>query len=406
LAIISADEADVSKSYIATNSNAPALVFQGPADSLGVGSEYQKFNSSNDAFTLGTYHNDDLLYYGAGGTDSAPNAAFRFDSCTGAVDVSHSYAGDANASGSVAAIEIVGSAAVLIQDGFRAENNVRSGTENFFVHASGAGGIFGGSFHGLIVNSIASNYVVWHLLNGALIGGLQGDAHSNAPGVTWTGGDGTGRFMANTIILAPTGKWGTFDGVRSWGNQISTNDGIAPYPQYSPTSGLSSAIVAQPASLDLYGQRIEFWISNVPSCWMSAAAGASLGCMNTRGDFTAHEDLVAGRSVNTPAINNGAIPVGTAVVGTNGNSQFVAQAGTIGNSTTGTAAGLAAQYIDWNAGSGGTSIKNKPTLWAPYVQPSDPGCTTIGSVWFNTAASTTAMNVCMSVAGALQWVAK
>ena len=35
---------------------------------------------------------------------------------------------------------------------------------------------------------------------------------------------------------------------------------------------------------------------------------------------------------------------------------------TLNQSTTGTAAGLTAQYIDWAAGSGGTSIKNKPTL--------------------------------------------
>lgn len=37
---------------------------------------------------------------------------------------------------------------------------------------------------------------------------------------------------------------------------------------------------------------------------------------------------------------------------------------TLNQNTTGTAAGLAAQYVDWNASSGGTSIANKPTLGA------------------------------------------
>jgi hypothetical protein len=35
---------------------------------------------------------------------------------------------------------------------------------------------------------------------------------------------------------------------------------------------------------------------------------------------------------------------------------------TFNQSTTGTAAGLTSQYVDWSAGSGGASIANKPTL--------------------------------------------
>jgi len=45
----------------------------------------------------------------------------------------------------------------------------------------------------------------------------------------------------------------------------------------------------------------------------------------------------------------------------------LSEAPTWNQSTTGTAAGLTSQYIDWNAGSGGASIANKPTLPAGAI---------------------------------------
>lgn len=77
------------------------------------------------------------------------------------------------------------------------------------------------------------------------------------------------------------------------------------------------------------------------------------------------------------AVSNGSgwgtsLTVGTGannLVQLNGSSQLPAVSAalltnfpTLNQNTTGTAAGLTAQYIDWNASSGGTSIANKPTL--------------------------------------------
>ena len=62
------------------------------------------------------------------------------------------------------------------------------------------------------------------------------------------------------------------------------------------------------------------------------------------------------------------------IVQLNGSSQLPAVSAalltnfpTLNQNTTGTAAGLAAQYIDWNASSGGNSIANKPTLTSGTV---------------------------------------
>ena len=59
---------------------------------------------------------------------------------------------------------------------------------------------------------------------------------------------------------------------------------------------------------------------------------------------------------------------------------------TLNQSTTGTAAGLTSQYIDWNAGSGGTSIANKPTIPSgAYVGSSTSG--TVSLVPFGLAGN-------------------
>lgn len=65
--------------------------------------------------------------------------------------------------------------------------------------------------------------------------------------------------------------------------------------------------------------------------------------------------------------NLGALTTGILKITVSGGTATPATAGagdfpTLNQNTTGTAAGLTAQYIDWNAGSGGSSIANKPTL--------------------------------------------
>jgi hypothetical protein len=75
-----------------------------------------------------------------------------------------------------------------------------------------------------------------------------------------------------------------------------------------------------------------------------------------------------------------------------------------GSTFSGTAAGLTSAYIDWT-GSGGASILHKPT--PIYVQPSDPTCSTVGLIWFNTtSAANTVVQFCEEVASALTWVTK
>lgn len=55
----------------------------------------------------------------------------------------------------------------------------------------------------------------------------------------------------------------------------------------------------------------------------------------------------------------------------NGSAANLTNFPTLNQNTTGTAAGLTAQYIDWNASSGGSSIKNKPTIPTALSQLSD-----------------------------------
>ncbi|HBA86017.1 MAG TPA: hypothetical protein DCZ95_18180 [Verrucomicrobia bacterium] len=54
---------------------------------------------------------------------------------------------------------------------------------------------------------------------------------------------------------------------------------------------------------------------------------------------------------------------------------------TFNQNTTGTAAGLTAQYIDWNAASGGNSIANKPTLLVIDNTPDNGGADAAGEDW-------------------------
>jgi hypothetical protein len=56
---------------------------------------------------------------------------------------------------------------------------------------------------------------------------------------------------------------------------------------------------------------------------------------------------------------------------------------TLNQNTTGTAGGLAAQYIDWNASSGGNSIANKPSLgaMASGAYPGSGITVSTGSAW-------------------------
>lgn len=66
---------------------------------------------------------------------------------------------------------------------------------------------------------------------------------------------------------------------------------------------------------------------------------------------------------------NGAGTISAATAGTDyltptGSAASLTDFPTLNQNTTGTAAGLTAQYIDWSSGSGGSSIANKPTLGA------------------------------------------
>jgi hypothetical protein len=72
----------------------------------------------------------------------------------------------------------------------------------------------------------------------------------------------------------------------------------------------------------------------------------------------------------------GGVKVGSGLGITDG----VLAVGTLNQNTTGTAAGLAAQYIDWNASSGGTSIANKPAAYSlPTATDSVLGGVKVGS---------------------------
>ena len=85
----------------------------------------------------------------------------------------------------------------------------------------------------------------------------------------------------------------------------------------------------------------------------------------------------AGVAVSTGSAWGSSLTVGTGannLVQLNGSSQLPAVSAalltnfpTLNQNTTGTAAGLTAQYIDWNASSGGNSIANKPTLTSGTV---------------------------------------
>ena len=56
----------------------------------------------------------------------------------------------------------------------------------------------------------------------------------------------------------------------------------------------------------------------------------------------------------------------------------------------------------WQVSENGTGYRDL----VPVVRPTDPGCSYIGRVWFNTAAATTVEKHCLAVAGTLTWVTK
>src|SRR3989344_1522822 len=69
-------------------------------------------------------------------------------------------------------------------------------------------------------------------------------------------------------------------------------------------------------------------------------------------------------SGNAGTVTNGVYTTdaGTVFLAPNGSAASLTSFPTLNQNTTGTAAGLTAQYIDWSSSSGGNSIANKPTL--------------------------------------------
>jgi hypothetical protein len=118
-------------------------------------------------------------------------------------------------------------------------------------------------------------------------------------------------------------------------------------------------------------------IANKPSLGTAATAtlGTGTGQVPITGDYQAADaglTALAGLTLTRGALiyGSGVTPAYTIMAaGTNGylfmmgaNEPAWTAVPTWNQSTTGTAAGLTAQYIDWSSGSGGNSIANKPSL--------------------------------------------
>jgi hypothetical protein len=94
------------------------------------------------------------------------------------------------------------------------------------------------------------------------------------------------------------------------------------------------------------------------ACWFDSTANTLL-CKDPNGNLYAATKAVSARTANqflTYVDASGAQHAAAIVA---------ADVPTLNQSTTGTAAGLTAAYVDWNASSGGAFIQNKPATFAP-----------------------------------------
>jgi len=89
----------------------------------------------------------------------------------------------------------------------------------------------------------------------------------------------------------------------------------------------------------------------------------------TRNKINGNFMYIYGRAHNLTDSIVGLWSIVNGKLSTTGSAANLTNFPTFNQNTTGTAAGITNQYIDWNASSGGTSIKNKPTIPNSYTLP-------------------------------------
>ena len=115
---------------------------------------------------------------------------------------------------------------------------------------------------------------------------------------------------------------------------------------------------------------------------------SNLAVLNGANVFSAAQTINGSVTGNAGTVTNGVYTTGagTVFLAPSGSAASLTSFPTLNQNTTGTAAGLTAQYIDWNSGSGGSSIANKPTIpvatsYSKSFVLTNPTASADGPVW-------------------------